>query len=105
MNDLHLKLWPGLLKKQRESSRSLTTADRDSEYANASAKSKKWKIRGVIGFITGTGLRGLITDLGKGYLMQYGRRRLATAIVALSFYRSSPTMLIITNSTPVVNGR
>ena len=72
------------------------------KYANTYATCKRYGIRGIYAFISGAGLWGVVTELSKGTVVQYGKRRIATAVIAGATYVCAPAVAVITNSTRVV---
>ena len=72
------------------------------KYADVYSGCKRWGVRGIYVFLSGTGLYGVVKEVSKGTIVQYGKRRIATAVVAGAAYISAPAVTIITNATRVV---
>lgn len=53
-------------------------------------------------FLSGTGLYGVVKEVTKGTIVQYGKRRIATVVVAGASYVCAPAVAVITNATRVV---
>ena len=70
-------------------------------YASVYSDYKKHGIRGIYAFIAGTKIADVILDISKGKIIQYGKRRLAVAVLASSTYISCPALCVITNNTKV----
>ena len=77
-------------------------SERYCKYACRYSQSKKYGVRGVYLFLTGTGLYGVILELGKGKVVQYGKRRLASVVVWCAGYVCAPAIAVITNATKIV---
>ncbi len=54
--------------------------------------------RGVYAWSSGTGLMGVITDIGKGIVIDYSKRKLAAACINASSYVLSPAVVMFTNA-------
>lgn len=76
--------------------------DSYTKYANVYANAKRWGVKGIYAFLGGTGLVGVLKELAQGTVVQYGKRRLATVVVAACGYVAAPSVAVITNSTRVV---
>jgi hypothetical protein len=72
------------------------------KYAKVYAISKRWGVRGIYAFIGGTGMTGVIKEIAKGTMVQYGKRRLATAVIAGATYVCATAVAVLTNATKVV---
>lgn len=72
------------------------------KYALVYSGCKRWGVRGIYAFLGGTGLWGIVQDIGKGTVVQYGKRRLATVVIAGALYICAPAVAVITNATAVV---
>lgn len=78
--------------------------DEDSyiRYANVYSGCKRWGVRGIYAFLGGTGLLGVVKELAQGTVVQYGKRRIATAVIGSAAYVCAPAVAVITNATRVV---
>jgi hypothetical protein len=74
------------------------------KYATVYSGCKRWGVRGVYSFLCGTGLVGVAKEVAKGTIVQYGKRRIAVAVICMSSYISAPALAVITNATRVVKG-
>lgn len=73
------------------------------EFAERYSYCKRWGFRGVAAFATGTGVYGVVTQVVKGQVIQYGKRRLAVLCIGACTYVCAPALAVITNATKVVN--
>ena len=73
-----------------------------SRYAKSYSRSKRYGMRGIYCFLTGTELYEVVKETLKGTVVQYGKRRLAGVVVSFSAYICTPAVAVITNSTKVV---
>ena len=73
-----------------------------SRYAKRYSRCKRYGMRGIYCFLTGTGLIEVVKETSKGTVVQYGKRRLAGVVVSLSAYICAPAITVITNSTKIV---
>lgn len=82
----------------------LSCLDKDTykKYADVYSSCKRWGVRGIYTFLGGTGLFGVIKEVAKGTIVQYGKRRLAIVVVGASAYICAPAIAVITNATRVV---
>ena len=72
-------------------------------YAKQYSKAKAGGIRCVYGWMSGTGVTGVITDLGKGIVIDYGKRKFAAVCINAGAYILSPAVVVFTNSSKIVN--
>ena len=72
------------------------------KYADTYSSCKRWGVRGIYAFLTGTGLYGVAKEALKGTVVQYGKRRLAIAVIATASYVCAPAVTVLTNATRVV---
>lgn len=72
------------------------------KYASTYAYCKRWGVRGVYTFLGGTGLWGVAKEALQGTVVQYGKRRLAGAVIGVTSYVCAPAVCVITNATRVV---
>ena len=72
------------------------------KYASTYSTCKRFGIRGIYLFLTGSGLWGIVKEVSKGTIVQYGKRRIATAVICGASYVCAPAVAVITNATKVV---
>jgi len=72
------------------------------DYANRYSACKRYGFRGVVAFTTGTGVYGIVKEVVKGTLIQYGKRRLAVLVISGATYVCAPAVAVLTNATRVV---
>lgn len=72
------------------------------KYATVYSGCKRYGVRGVYIFLGGTGLWGVAKEVTKGTIVQYGKRRIATAVIGGATYICAPAVTVITNATRVV---
>jgi len=72
------------------------------KYANTYSGCKRWGVRGIYTFLSGTGLWGVAKEVAQGTVVQYGKRRLATIVIGGATYVCAPAVAVITNATRVV---
>ena len=72
------------------------------KYAIAYSGCKRWGMRGICAFVSGTGLFGIAKDIVKGISIQYGKRRLALLVIGCATYICAPAVTVITKATSVV---
>ncbi len=72
------------------------------QYAKTYSCCKRWGVRGIYVFLTGTGLYFIVRDTLQGTVVQYGKRRIATYVVGAATYICAPAVAVITNATRVV---
>jgi hypothetical protein len=72
------------------------------KYATVYGHAKCYGVRGIYGFLTGIGLYGVVKDLAKGHVVQYGKRKLSAIIISGCAYISAPAVAVLTNATRVV---
>ena len=72
-------------------------------YARQYSKAKAGGIRCVYCWVTGAGVMGIVTDLGKGVVIDYGKRKLAAVCINAGAYILSPAVVVFTNVSKIVN--
>ena len=72
------------------------------KYADVYSGCKRWGVRGIYAFLVGTGLFGVIKEMTKGTIVQYGKRRIATVVIGGAAYVCAPVVAVITNATCVI---
>ncbi len=71
-------------------------------YAKQYSKAKAGGIRCVYVWASGTGVIGVIKDIGKGVVIDYGKRKFAAICINAGAYIISPAMVVFTNATKIV---
>ena len=71
-------------------------------YAQQYSKAKAGGIRCVYGWASGAGVMSIVTDLGKGVVIDYGKRKLAAVCINAGAYIVSPAVVIFTNASKIV---
>ncbi len=72
------------------------------KYVEVYSVCKRWGVRGIYMFLTGSGLYGVAKEALKGTVVRYGKRRLATLVIGGVSYICAPAVAVITNATRVV---
>ena len=72
-------------------------------YAKQYSKAKAGGIRCVYAWVSGVGVVGVVTDLGKGIVIDYGKRKLAAICINAGAYIISPAVVVFTNASKIVN--
>ena len=72
-------------------------------YAKQYSSAKAGGIRCVYAWMSGVGVVGVITDLGKGIVIDYSKRKLAAVCISAGAYILSPAVVVFTNVSKVVN--
>ena len=72
-------------------------------YAKQYSSAKAGGIRCVYAWVSGAGVMGVVTDLGKGIVIDYGKRKFAAVCINACAYIFSPAMVVFTNSSKFVN--
>lgn len=72
-------------------------------YVQQYSKAKAGGIRCVYCWMSGTGVMGIITDVGKGIVIDYGKRKLAAVCINAGAYVFTPAVVVFTNATKIVN--
>lgn len=73
-----------------------------SRYAKRYSSCKRYGMRGIYCFLTGTGIIKVVKEILKGTVVQYGKRGLAGVVVSASVYICAPAISVLTNSTKIV---
>jgi len=71
-------------------------------YALQYSRAKAGGIRCVYGWVSGAGVVGIITDVGKGVVIDYGKRKFAAACLNAGAYIFSPAVVVFTNASKLV---
>ena len=72
-------------------------------YAKQYSSAKAGGIRCIYAWMSGARVVGIITNLGKGIVIDYGKRKLAAVFINAGAYILSPTVVVFTNVSKVVN--
>ena len=72
-------------------------------YAQQYSKAKAGGIRCVYGWMCGTEVVGRVTDVGKGVIINYGKRKFAAVTINACAYMVSRTSVVFTNASKIVN--
>ena len=72
-------------------------------YARQYSKAKAGGIRCVYVWMSGAGVMGIVRDLGKGVVIDYGKRKLAAVCINAGAYILSPAIVVFTNASKIVN--
>jgi hypothetical protein len=72
-------------------------------YAKQYSKAKAGGIRCVYVWMSGTGVVGVVTDLGKGIVIDYSKRKFAAVCITAGAYILSPAVVVFTNASKLVN--
>ena len=72
-------------------------------YARQYSKAKAGGIRCVYGWMSGAGVMGIVKDLGKGVVIDYGKRKFAAVCINAGSYILSPAVVVFTNASKIVN--
>lgn len=80
-----------------------STSTQYQTYALQYSKAKAGGIRCVYGWMSGAGLLSIATDVGKGVVIDYGKRKLAAICINAGAYIISPAVVVFTNVSKVVN--
>lgn len=71
-------------------------------YASQYSRAKAGGIRCVYAWASGTGVLGIVTDLGKGIVIDYGKRKVAAVVINVGTYILGPAVVVFTNATKLV---
>ena len=72
-------------------------------YAKQYSRAKAGGIRCVYSWVSGTAVWGLATDVGKGIVVDYGKRKFAAICITAGAYIISPAVVVFTNASKIVN--
>ena len=53
--------------------------------------------------MSGAGVLGIVTDVGKGIVIDYGKRKFAAVCINVGAYIFSPAVVVFTNASKIVN--
>ena len=71
-------------------------------YARQYSRAKAGGIRCVYGWMSGAGVMGVVTDLGKGVVIDYGKRKFAAVCINAGAFVLSPAIVVFTNASKIV---
>jgi len=71
-------------------------------YCRQYSRAKAGGIRCVYVWMSGTGVIGVAKDLGKGIVIDYGKRKFAAVCINAGAYILSPAIVVFTNATKIV---
>ena len=71
-------------------------------YAQQYSKAKAGGIRYVYGWMSGAEVIGVVTNLGKGVVIDYGKRKFGDVCINASVYIFSLTVVAFTNASKIV---
>jgi hypothetical protein len=71
-------------------------------YAKQYSKAKVGGIRCVYAWMSGVGVIGVVTDLSKGIVIDYGKRKFAAVCINAGAYILSPAVVVFTNASKLV---
>lgn len=71
-------------------------------YFNAYSQAKRYGIRGVYVWASGAGVLGIVKEVMKGKVIQYGKEKLAFLLLNTFAYVTTPVVCMVTNVTTVV---
>ena len=72
-------------------------------YAKQYSSAKAGGIRCGYAWMSGAGVLSVVTDLGKGIVIDYGKRKLAAICINAGAYILSPAVVVFTNASKFVN--
>lgn len=72
-------------------------------YAQQYSKAKAGGIRCIYSWASGTGVVSIIRDVGKGVVIDYGKRKFAAICINAGVYILSPAVVVLTNASKIVN--
>ena len=73
------------------------------EYAKQYSTAKAVGIRSVYAWASGTEVIGIISNIGKGVIIDYSKRKVAALCMNAAVYIASPAVVVFTNSSNIVN--
>jgi len=71
-------------------------------YALQYSRAKSGGIRGIYLYLSGAGIQSLVIDIGKGFIINSGKRKLGIVVLCAISYVTGPTLMVFTNATKVV---
>jgi hypothetical protein len=73
-----------------------------SQMARKYSSAKKYGLRGVFTFASFAGVFGVVRDIAKGVVINYGKRKFAAVVLNGALYICSPAVIVFTNATSIV---
>ena len=73
------------------------------KYARQYARTKAEKIRCVYGWMNGTRVLNIFTDVSKCIVIDYGKRKFTAVCINVDTYIISPALVVFTNASRIVN--
>lgn len=74
-----------------------------STYARQYSRAKAGGIRCIYTWASGVGVLGIIKDVSKGVIINYGKRKFAAVCINAGSYVLSPAVVVFTNASKIVN--
>ena len=71
-------------------------------YAQQYSRAEAGGIRCVYGWMSGVGVMGVVTDISKGVVVYYYKRKLAAVAINAGAYIISPAVAVFTNASKIV---
>ena len=72
-------------------------------YAKQYSSAKAGGIRSIYAWMSGAGAMGVVTNFGKGIVIDYGKRKFAAICINTGAYILSPAVVVFTNASKIVN--
>lgn len=72
-------------------------------YAHQYSRAKAGGIRGIYLWSSGAGVFGIVQDVGKGIVIDYGKRKLAAVCINTGAWLISTAVIVFTNASKIVN--
>ena len=73
-----------------------------SDIANKYSTAKRYGLRGVMMFASGAGVLGIVKDVAKGTVINYGKRKFAAVAINGALYVCSTAVMVLTNATKII---
>ena len=73
------------------------------KYARQYSRAKAGGIRGAYCWMSVAGVLGVVTDVGKGIVIGYGKRKFAAVCINAGAYVLTPAVVVFTNASKIVN--
>lgn len=71
-------------------------------YANQYSKAKRGGFRCVYAWASGSGVISVIGNIGKGRVIDYGKKKFAAVCISAGVFILSPAVVVFTNATKIV---
>ena len=72
-------------------------------YAKQYSRAKAGGIRCIYSWVSGASVMGVITDVRKGVIIDYTKRKFASVCISAGAYILSPAVVVFTNASKIVN--